>query len=118
MDEQQMQQYVKENIHMVPKNQIKKFESIIDIYVWKVYKLDEARYGDIITLSAYSGNFIDILNSVNDNKDIKEKYSTIPTITYIPNIGTWHIKLYAMSTDTIPTGKWLVVEMNDCVFTE
>jgi len=28
MDEQQMQQYVEDNIHMVPKNQIKKFESM------------------------------------------------------------------------------------------
>ncbi len=28
MDEQQMQQYVEENIHLVPKNQIKKFESM------------------------------------------------------------------------------------------
>lgn len=28
MDEQQMQQYVDENLHMVPKNQIKKFESM------------------------------------------------------------------------------------------
>lgn len=28
MDEETMQQYVEENIHMVPKNQIKKFESM------------------------------------------------------------------------------------------
>ena len=28
MDEQQMQQYVEENIHMVPKNQRKKFETL------------------------------------------------------------------------------------------
>ena len=28
MDEEQMQQYVEQNIHMVPKNQAKKFENM------------------------------------------------------------------------------------------
>ena len=71
MDEEQMQQYVEENIHMVPKNQMKKFEALT--LEQKVKKIQF--YMDMVQIKAYARIQNSVLNRVKEVFD--KRHATI-----------------------------------------